>query len=519
MLRPRFWPLLCLAAALACGTARGADTNGGQDLLDKATDTKLAAESVADLNEVVKLCEEAIKAGLDEGNSKFANGLLASTLTQRAQLMCIELFERPVPPARARRMVQLALADLEKTLKLDSEQAEAQFLSGRLYSSVGEPKKAMTALDEAVRLSDDDPPGKAKALVVRASLQEDEARRLADCDEAIKLEPRDPGALRFRGMLHLNANNLDKAEADLSAAVALEPKDPDTYEALGVAQALEKKYDEAMESFNKTIELEPDSPAALVHRARIRAIKGDAPAALRDVDQALKLQPGAVQGLQLRAGLLAGIGKYEPALADLNILRRAAPADPELLVQIAALEQAAKQPDKAVATYGQLLLAEPQSTAAHRGRADAYLSLGKQAEAIADYEAALKIEPNNSGVLNNLAWVLATSPTRHLRDGKRAIELAKQACELTEYKQAHILSTLAAGYAETGDFDTAITWSKKAVELGAEQLKAQLNKELQSYQAQTPWREAIPPSDEGQTAQPEKTAPASDDTARTKRGS
>jgi len=48
-----------------------------------------------------------------------------------------------------------------------------------------------------------------------------------------------------------------------------------------------------------------------------------------------------------------------------------------------------------------------------------------------------------------------------LRNGKRAIELATEACKLTEYKQAHILSTLAPAMPETGDFETAMSWSQK----------------------------------------------------------
>ena len=72
---PRFchW-ISCIALVLACSVAARGD-DAGQELLDKATDTKLAAENVADLNEVIKLCQDAIKAGLDEGNTKFANEL------------------------------------------------------------------------------------------------------------------------------------------------------------------------------------------------------------------------------------------------------------------------------------------------------------------------------------------------------------------------------------------------------------------------------------------------------------
>ncbi len=199
------------------------------------------------------------------------------------------------------------------------------------------------------------------------------------------------------------------------------------------------------------------------------------------------------------------------------------PDSSEVLLQLAGLYQISKKPELAVATYGQVIEAEPKNATGFRGRADAYLSLGKQAEAVTDYEAALAIDPKNSGVLNNLAWLLATSPDQALRNGKRSIELATLACEVTEFKQAHILSTLAAAYAETGNFDEAMKWSEKAVKLGNDQLKGQLSKELQSYQAHKPWREATPPEvevDTGQAVVPEPlNSPPSDDTARTKQGS
>jgi tetratricopeptide (TPR) repeat protein len=141
------------------------------------------------------------------------------------------------------------------------------------------------------------------------------------------------------------------------------------------------------------------------------------------------------------------------------------------------------------------------------------LSVGKHAPAIEDYNTALKlvddviadlrtkqqaIEDDNRltadyhGILNNLAWVLSTSPKDEVRDGKRAIELATKACEVTNYEMPHILSTLAAAYAETGDFDNAIKWSKKCIELGTEKLPEQIEQlrdELKHYEEGKPFRE------------------------------
>ena len=491
----RLWYLSLLvgvSTVLACHAVRG-EENGGQDLLDEATEVKLSAETAGDLNRVIELCQQALDAGLDEDNSIFAKELLAGTLTQRADLICTELFETPTRPGRARRLVPMALSDLERTLEIDSEQPVAQYLFGRLSAHLGRKDKALAALNEAVRLSSDDPPSRAQALMIRANLQTDPQKRQADFDMAVKLVPREPDVFRFRGMDHLGNGRAAQALADFEAALELDPEDAETYEACGLANSVLQRYDDALECFNKALKLNPESAAALTHRGRVRAIKGDSKAAMQDVEKALELQPGSVQALQLHAALLGGLGQFDRALRDLKLLRRAMPDNAELLLQIAAIHQASKRPQEAVDTYSTVLEADPDNVAAFRGRADSYLSLGRQAEAIADYEKALKLEPENSGMLNNLAWVLATSPEEKLRDGKRAIELAKQACDVTEYKQAHILSTLAASYAETGDFQSAVDWSKKAVELGTDELKGQLRKELESYQAEKPWREAAPP--------------------------
>ena len=510
--------LMGIVAMLACATAR-ADDSPGQEMLDKAMETKLTAETAGDLNDVITFCRDALEAGLNEPNTQFANELLASTLTQRADLICTELFERPVRPARGRRLLQMAVTDLQETLRINSEQPLAQHLIGRIYAHLGQKKQALEALNTAIRLAGEDRHIQARSLIVRANLREEPAEQLADFDEAVELTPGDPDVFRYRGMYHLSENRVDNALADFHAALEIEPDDTDTLEAAGLAQSVLEKYDEAMESFNKVIELEPKSPSAYTHRARVRAIQGDMDAALADVEEALKMQPGSVQALRLHASLLGGNGEFEKALRDLNMLRTAMPDDPELLLQIGAMYQASKQPDEAIRTYGTLLDADAKNVAAYRGRADSYLSLGKQAEAIADYEKAIENEPNDSGSLNNLAWVLATSPDDELRDGKRAIELAKQACEVTEYKEAHIISTLAASYAEVGDFESAIDWSKKAVELGPDALKGQLQKERDSYKEHKPWREAIPPDlaaapqDRVSANEP---SPPTDETARTK---
>ncbi len=161
----------------------------------------------------------------------------------------------------------------------------------------------------------------------------------------------------------------------------------------------------------------------------------------------------------------------------------------EVKLQLALLHRTQKHFTEAFSLFDSAIAIDPENWMFRYARGDALLSIGKHKDAIADYNVAVKLSPKNTGLLNNLAWVLATSPVDELRDGKRAIELAKMAAELTNYQQANILSTLGAAYAEAGDLASAKQWCEKALEVADEQEQKELEKELASYAAGNPVRE------------------------------
>jgi TPR repeat protein len=94
-------------------------------------------------------------------------------------------------------------------------------------------------------------------------------------------------------------------------------------------------------------------------------------------------------------------------------------------------------------------------------------------------------------VFNDFAWFLATRPDASQRNGKQAVECATKACELTEWKSANFITTLAAAYAETGDFDTAIKYQKQATNNAGTDYpdRQQMERSIELYWHRKPYRE------------------------------
>lgn len=506
---------------VVCGVAIAQD---GQEDLDKATEMKLTASSVADLEKVVELGESALKKGLDADNQEFAKQLVSSSLLEAATELSARIFDQQPPDPRWRTLRQAALKNLDKALKYDAGNVQIHLMIARLHSLPnGDKRRGERAASEVVRLSSGDKKQLSRALMLRALMVEEKDRRLGDLNQAVLVDPENFEALQARGLIYLADGEYAKAEADFAKVLESNANSLEALVASSEALTNLDKFDEALKQLDKVLELKPDAPMAYVLRSRVRSMKEDYAGALEDiskalefqpedlsslltrarlymiqedaekaradVDKVLELQPGLPQAILLRSVLFAADGKFGEAIRDMEQLVAIDPENVEFRMQLARYCAGDERPRRAIEIYTELIEEDPSNWQALRGRGDSLLSVGKHAEAIADYEAALKIQPDDSGILNNLAWVLATSPEDSLRDSKRSIELGLKACEVTEYKRPHILSTLAAGYAEAGDWENALKWSTKAVELGEEELKDQLQKELDSYKEKKPWRE------------------------------
>lgn len=513
--------------------------NPGQAELDKATELQVAAKSLTDLEQVVKLCETAIKKGLDDGNKKFAEQLLTSTLYQHAARLCAPIFDQTPADRRWPLLRKVALENLEKAVGIDAKLGDAHLLIAKLHALPGgDRERAKKAAAAAVTLFEGDKKQQATALVIRAQLREDVEERLKDYARAIELDPRNTEAWQARALTYAEQGKLENAVADFNKLLKDNDENVTAHLALGEVLTNMEKFDDALKHIERAIKLKPDSALGFTLRARLHVAQKDVKAALADLDQALKVDPRDVsalivrarlhqeegnlaaarqdinrvlvlhpelpQGLILRSLLAADEGKLADAIADMESVLERDPTNIPWRLQLASYFLRDKRPTKAIEIFTRILDEDESHWMARQVRADTFLSLGRHAEAIADFEILYKQRPEDESILNNFAWVLATSPDDKLRNGKRALELALKGCEATKYEKSHILSTLAAAYAELGDFENAKKWSKKAVELGAKEKEVddQLKNELKSYEQKKPWREKQDVKEKADPVQP-----------------
>ena len=331
-----------------------------------------------------------------------------------------------------------ALGDTEQSISLSPDVAGSYLLRATLHGMMGKPLDALPDVQKAVAIA----PAWQHAHLSLASLlmtlgRNDEA--LPEAERAVALDPKDYHALALRGEIHRRLSQFDPALADTAAALKIKPDEDDIYQtrvniyvgqgqtdkAIAEAQAgvaanpksemahiflaaTYKKYGrirEAMEEFDRSIAIKP-TPQAYLTRANARP-DSDVAGKRADIAAAAKLDPTLPEIDQMSLGLDFKQGNYSAVIARASALLVKKPSDGQLLVtRGSAYFKTGKraEADKDFAT----------ASAAATGNATALNTLCWSkatqnvalASALADCDAALKIQPDSANILDSRGFVL-----------------------------------------------------------------------------------------------------------------
>ncbi|HWI59680.1 MAG TPA: tetratricopeptide repeat protein [Bacillota bacterium] len=222
---------------------------------------------------------------------------------------------------------------------------------------------------------------------------------------------------------------------------------------------------EAVTYFRKSIELHPNSEA-INNLGKLLASQGQADEAIRHFQKAIELDPRSPAPYENLGTALAAQGRIEAAIAQ----------------------------------YQKVLQLYPGRAQAYCCLAAALQQADRAREAVAQYRAALRCNPALPEALKNLASILASDASPELRDGREAVRLAKQACEVTHYRDDYALSVLGMAYAEAGRFEEALAMVQQAEQLAkaaGDQEGVNANRKLaELFRARQPYHDSYGKSTE-----------------------
>lgn len=281
----------------------------------------------------------------------------------------------------------------------------------------------------------------------------------------------------------------DKVPGLLSPIAGPDQSSPDVFSLLGQAYLAQKNAANAKLNFENLIRLQPNEASSHILLGQAELASGDKNRAKEEFEAAVRLSPTLLAGRLALARVLLYEGDAEAATPHLEYLEKKVPDDPEVVLLEAQVAEAKgnqadaarlyqKVFDKSPTTQTLLLLARhqfvsknqagavatlenwlgkhPDDLSVRRVLADYERRLGNENAANAQYEAILKVAPDDLMALNNLAWNLRGD------EPARALEYAQQAYSKAQ-TSPQVLDTLAMVLVANGQPEKALDYSSSAV--------------------------------------------------------
>jgi len=231
------------------------------------------------------------------------------------------------------------------------------------------------------------------------------------------------------GVALYQKGDVDKAMSEYQKALAIDPVYAAPYYNLGFDYLQQKQVDKAIFEFQQTLALAPDSAEAHNDLGNCFFQKGQMDDAIVEFQKALAIDSENSDIYCNLGNALAQKGQVDEAILDYQKALAIDPSDADLYCNLGNALAKKGQLDEAILDYQKGLAINSTNSQAYFNYGNALIQKGQMDEATIQFQMALVIQPGFVEAQNNLAriaWALATSPDPSIRNGTKAIELARQ---------------------------------------------------------------------------------------------
>lgn len=269
---------------------------------------------------------------------------------------------------------------------------------------------------------------------------------------------------------------------------------------LGSKYSKERKCEEAITELEKAVKINPNSSDSYFMLGRCYKRLKKVVESTNNYEKGLKINPEGSHVIFFHLGQnYFNLRQYDKSI---DTLKKAIKSKPDTFFvtyfTLANAYYAKKDYSNAIIQFNRAIKLKPDYEPSYYYLSKCHINSNNHSEAVKVLNEGLKQLPNSLIMIESLGWLLSTSKTESLRDGKRAYILAQRAVDFTNAEEPNYLDTLAAAHAELGEFDKAVEIEQKAIDLltnknisegFSDSNLVNYNKRLETYKDKKPWRE------------------------------
>lgn len=303
------------------------------------------------------------------------------------------------------------------------------------YLADKDVKGALEDLSKSLSLFQD-----ADTYVIRARIYDQQNKRdlaLADLERAVKLDPENNSALRYKGVMSMLNGKPQDAIAAFTKIMSQEQK-VDDFIVRGFAYLRASQIDNALKDFQKAAEIDP--PRSLTHYGLgvIKILQHKPDEAISELSLGLKTDPGEIHSLCARGNLYLAEKKYKEAFIDFGHAAKIDPREPRALIGAGLANLRMQNYDNALKFFSALIAQFPKNQTALIWRAVTQNELAKYTEVIADSSAVLGMLSNETPAawsdIHVAAQLLKADALMHTGKYRDAIAASKLLLSATSKK-------------------------------------------------------------------------------------